>query len=75
MLRLSPEMNKRAGGRVIAAGFIAVAVAPEDNDSILALPGTIICTSTYDGSRGRAQVSYFCDVPNLQAQDPNSDAI
>jgi hypothetical protein len=28
-------MNKRAGGRVIAAGFIAVAVAPEDNDSIL----------------------------------------
>jgi hypothetical protein len=66
-------MNKRAGGRVIAAGFIAVTAALEDNDSILAFPGTIICTSAYDGSRSRAPVSYFCDVPNLRPQDPDSD--
>ena len=66
-------MNKRAGGRIIAVDFIAVAVAPEDNDSILAFPGTIICTSIYGESRGRARVSYFCDVPNLRTQDPDSD--
>ena len=35
MLRFSPEMNDRAGGRDIAAGCFAVAVACEDNDSIL----------------------------------------
>jgi len=37
VLRLSREMNERAGGRVATPGSTAVAVALEDNGSTLSL--------------------------------------
>ena len=61
MLRLSPEINERSGGREATVGCTLVAVALETNVSILALSQNDYMHQYFCRAAQPSLVSYFCE--------------
>jgi hypothetical protein len=61
VLRLSPKINERSGGREATVGCSAVAVPLETNVSILALSQNDYMHHYFGRAAQSSLVSYFCD--------------